>query len=110
MTQRKGPIENHRAVPWAPTEFGLLETFSVMTDPEGTGYVVEGSCPTCGAHLKIDWHFGNPGYKGVTVSPDVVRPKAGPRTINCDCGHDHAGRPGSAYDDGCGASWKVMLP
>jgi hypothetical protein len=109
MSADSSLIENHRSVEYRLADHGLQSSgFTVTRSADGARYDITGTCPGCGARVVRQWAFGPPGSKGSREERRV--PKAGPRTITCDCGSVHAERPPENFDKGCGAFWQVILP
>src|SRR5215472_10893831 len=111
--QLPDPVEHHRAIKYGVQDYALLtDRFQITPLAARRRIDVTGACPACGGHTSTTWSYGSGNaYKGILPRRrQPSGPVAGPRTLCCDCGHAHAGRPDDAVFLGCGAYWQVELP
>ena len=106
-------IEHHRAIEYRISDHKFQSLgFTVTPSPDARRFDVCGQCPACGGFTETTWDYGTGnGYKAISRrGAKLRRPVSGPRTVCCDCGHNHANRPDGVIFIGCGAYWQVELP
>ncbi len=105
------PPVQHRPIPWTRHDHAVPDGFTVTPIAENKGFEVNGVCPGCGGRIRREWRYGSGnGYKGIFKHRQPPRPKPGPRTVRCCCGHFHADRPAEETLEAAGPTGMVNLP
>lgn len=101
-------IEHHKSITYQVKDYDLQTVFVTEPLDSGRGINVAGICPGCGGQTATNWYYGTGnGYKAFWRKKGPSAEPADGRTVCCDCGHGHAGRPVDEPFQGCGAYWRV---